>query len=286
MKKVAQVYSHTFNDLGIVAGWKRYLDQLIILDPTDLPNPEIPLILNAMPLGITKQWMKDKLPFFAMNRAYLGSWKYNNASYSRISVNSFACTKFGNMPYSRWDRLGIEKRPWAVSEVKNVLIAPGKKSHTVFTGEHPADWAERIKGQLENEGATVRIRLKQGKRKVQLLGDPNINLLPLIGPGSEFEWADLVISHSSAITTEAFWYGKKAISTGVCPTWVTCDNTLSNWKNPLEPNDRERWHEHMAWIQFSAEEWYSGEAQESTVFYQGWPTEVLDSNNNIPEVGV
>lgn len=283
MKKIAQVFPHTFNDTNIVEGWRKYLNKLILLEPSSTPDPEIPLILNAMPLGITKDWMREKNPFFAMNRAYLGAWKFNNASYSRISVNSFACTKFGNIPYSRWDRLGIEKNPWAVSTVKNVLIAPGKKSHTVFTGEHPDKWAERLKVQLENEGATVKIRLKQGKRKAQLFGNPGTDLLPLIGPGSEFEWADLVISHSSAITTEAFWYGKKAISTGVCPTWVACENNLSNWKNPIEPENREKWHEHMAWIQYSANEWHSGEAQESTVFYQGWPTEVLDTNNKISD---
>lgn len=283
MKKIAQVFAGTFNDVKILDGWRRYLDQLIILDANSVPTPEIPLILNAMPLGFTKQWMKQKNPFFAMNRAYLGSWKFNNATYSRISVNSFACTKLGNIPYSRWDKLGIEKNPWAVSEVKNILIAPGKKSHTIFTGEHPNEWAEKLKSQLESEGANVKIRLKQGKRKVQLLGDKNINLSPLLGSAGDFGWADLVVSHSSAITAEAFWYGKKAISLGVCPTWIACDNTLINWKDSAEPKYREIWHEHMAWIQFEATEWYSGEAQEATVFYQGWPTDVPDTNNEIPE---
>lgn len=281
MKKVAQVFGNTFSDPGILEGWKKYLDKLIILDGTILPDPEIPMILNAMPLGFSGHWMKEKRPFFAMNRAYLGAWAFNNASYSRISVNSFACTQYKNVPYSRWEKLGIEKRPWAVSEVKNILIAPGKKSHIVFSREQPLEWAEKLKVQLESEGANVRIRLKQGKRKSQLFGDENANLLPLLGKGGEFEWADLVISHSSAITAEALWYGKKAISLGVCPTWVACDNHLGDWKNPIEPLNREKWHEHMAWIQFKADEWYSGEAQESTVFYQGWPTEVPDTNNEI-----
>lgn len=281
MKKVAQVFGYTFTDTGIVDGWKKYLDQLIILEPNAEPIPEIPLILNAMPLGTTANRMKNKNPFFAMNRAYLGAWKFNNTSYSRISVNSFACTKLNNIPYSRWEKLGIEKRDWAVSEVKNILIAPGRKSHIAFSGEQPLEWAEKLKAKFESEGANVRIRLKQGKRKAQLLGDPNINLPALLGPDGEFEWADLVISYSSAITTEALWYGKKAISLGVCPTWVACDNHLNNWKDPTEPINRDVWHEHMAWIQFSADEWHSGEAQEATVFYQGWPTEVPDTNNEI-----
>jgi hypothetical protein len=96
---------------------------------------------------------------------------------------------------------------------------------------------------------------------------------------NDFDWADLVISYSSAITAEAFWYGKKVISPGVCPTWVACDNRFKHWSDPTEPANRELWHEHMGWIQFTNEEWASGEAQELTVQYQGWPTEVTAVDN-------
>jgi hypothetical protein len=260
---------------------EKYLDKLVILSHKDTPDPEIPMIMSANPLGMNRRWMAKKLPFFATNRQYLGSWLPQGRDSHRVSVNSFACTKLGSIPHSRWNLLGIKKRPWAVKEVKNVLIAVGKKSQRVFTGEDQMVWANRIKDQLESQGAVVKIRPKLGKRKSQFFGEPSKNLSGLFGEHGDLEWADLVISYSSAITAEAFWYGKKAISLGVCPTWVACDNTLDRWKDPSEPANRDVWHEHMAWIQFKKEEWYNGSAQEMTVFYQGWPTEVPNTNNRL-----
>jgi hypothetical protein len=278
MKKIAQICPDD-TSLEFIQGWKKYLDKLIIIEDYDKADPEIPMIISANPIGFGRRWQKSKFPFFAVNRQYLGSWLPNGRDSWRVSVNSFAPTKLGTITHSRWHTMGLEKRPWAVTEVKNILIATSKKSQRAFTAEDPMLWAENLKTYFLAQGANVRIRPKVGKRKTQYFGDGQFP--GIFGNDGDFEWADLVISYSSAITAEAFWYGKKAISLGVCPTWVACDNTLDNWKNPVEPKLRDSWHEHMSWVQFKHSEWITGDAQEMTVFYQGWPTDVPNTNNDI-----
>ena len=276
MKKIAQINAG-FLEEPILNGWRHYLDKLIVLDTIEQADPEIPLILPANPIGDTRRWMQAGNPYFALNRPYVGSWLGGKRSAARVSVNSFACTTIGDMPFSRWSSTLLDKQPWKVSEVNHVLIATTNKSQGAFTNVSQVDWAENVKSQLD--GADVKIRYKAGKKTAQHHGDLSRGVTGLFGVNGEFEWADLVISYSSAISCEAFWYGKKVISLGVCPTWVACENQLTNWSNPSEPANRDQWHEHLAWVQFNIPEWESGTAQEMTVHYQGWPTEVPHSNN-------
>jgi hypothetical protein len=282
MKKIAQIMPSQFiEDPNFVNGWKKYLDQLILIDDPEKTDPEIPMILPANPIGFTNTWMKAKYPYFAVNRPYIGSWLEKKRFSLRVSVNSFAPTKLGNMPFSRWPTTRLTRQPWKVSKVSNILIAPSRKSQTIFTGEDVAVWSERLKVFFEGQGANVKIRPKIGKKGVQHWGDASRGVTGLFSKDGDLDWADLVVSYSSAITAEAFWYGKKAISLGVCPTWVACDNHLDNWQDPAEPKNRDIWHDHVSWSQFTLEEWYSGAAQDLTVQYQGWPTEVEHTNNDI-----
>jgi hypothetical protein len=280
MKRIAQIFPGYW-DNNFINGWKKYLDELTIINHVDQIKEDIPFILPANPIGFTRRWMDKKLPYFAVNRPYIGSWLDKKRSAYRVAVNSFACTKLGNISHSRWSTTGLDKQPWKIKEIKKILIAPSNKSQKAFTGEDPIIWSENLKKFFLDQGCEVKVRPKVGKKGIQHHGNVGRGIVGLFEKDGDFDWADLVISYSSAITCEAFWYGKKAISLGVCPTWVACENNLDNWNNSKEPKNRNVWHEHMSWIQFNYDEWHSGLAQEMTVHYQGWPTEVLHTNNNL-----
>jgi len=79
----------------------------------------------------------------------------------------------------------------------------------------------------------------------------------------------LVVAQSSAITCEAFWYGKKVISIQPCPTWAAGRTALDTWQDPTEPRYRDVWHEHLAWSQYTVDEWSSGEAFDLIQQYLG-----------------
>lgn len=187
-------------------------------------------------------------PTVFIHRGYLGNHLYKTRRWWRYSVNSFANTKLMPVPYSRWNLLNLEKHSWKVKKVKRVLIAPSKLTSKVWSPTEGVNWANSMLDKFP--GAEVRIRLKGPK--------PGIRWSTL---WDDLDWADLVVSQASAITAEAFWYGKKVISLFPCPTWAAgSESTLENWQDPSEPLNRDSWHEHLAWSQFTNEEWLSGES--------------------------
>jgi hypothetical protein len=271
MKKVIQMF-HSGNADWFIRGWKKWADKLIMLEDEKEYNPEITLVAGArFYQPFFKNVMKESNPYIAVNRPFLGSHKTKHRNQWRVSVNSFANFSMKETPNDRWNNINLERHNWKVTEIKNILIAPPVSGVPIFAGIDTHTWAEDLSKKFND--ATIKIRYKdqQGKGK----GGRYLTLW------NDLDWADLVISYSSAITTEAFWYGKKVISLGVCPTWICQSPNLENWNDPTEPENREQWHNHMGWIQFSTEEWESGEAQEMTIFYQGWPPDVPHYNNFI-----
>ena len=196
-------------------------------------------------------------PTIFIHRGYLGNHLYKKRRWWRASVNGFANTKLLSIPYSRWSMLNLPKHPWKVTEVKRVLIAPSKMTAPIWNSDLGHEWTISMLNKFP--GAEVRIRPKGPK--------PGIRWTTL---WDDFDWADLVISQASAITAEAFWYGKKVISLFPCPTWAAgCKSTIDGWQDPTEPKLRDVWHEHLAWSQFTNEEWQSGEAFELIEKYFG-----------------
>jgi hypothetical protein len=269
MKKVLQILKQG-NEEWFINGWKRWADKLIILENESEYDPEITLITGAKFLDPLYQHVaKNHYPYIAINRPYLGSHKTKHRNQWRVSVNSFAPIKKNIMPHSRWEKIGLERYNWKINTINNVLIAPPNLGVPSFLGIETTAWAENISKNFPDSNIKIRYKNQQGKGK----GGRYSTLW------NDLDWADLVVSFSSAINVEAFWYGKKSVSLGACPTWICQGPTLDDWKDPREPTGREDWHEHIAWSQFSNDEWESGDAQEMTVFYQGWPPEVSHYSN-------
>jgi hypothetical protein len=217
---------------------------------SDLTNPNVPV------------WLTRQRPAIYIGRGYIGNHLHKKRMFYRASVNSWANTVLKSVPHSRWPVMGLPRHPWKVQQVRNVLIAPSKVTTRVWSGQSSAEWAESMSAQFP--GADVRIRTKPGKA-----GNRYATLW------EDLDWADLIVSQSSAVTCEAFWYGKKVISTEPCPTWAAGRTKLEDWQNPTEPELRAAWHEHIAWCQFTRDEWMSGQALDLIEQYLG-PVEQYD----------
>ena len=212
-------------------------------------HPNEPMFMGG---DILRSEVRERLnlqnPTIFMHRGYLGNHLYKKRRWWRYSVNGFANTNLMPIPHSRWELLNLPKHPWKVKKVKNILIAPSKMTADFWNPELGPNWVDVMAQKFP--GAEIKVRPK-GKK-------PGIRWTTL---WEDFDWADLVVAQASAITAEAFWYGKKVISLYPCPTWAAgCLSTLDNWQNPEEPKLREHWHEHLAWSQFTNEEWQSGQA--------------------------
>jgi hypothetical protein len=228
--------------------WLKDRKDVTILDSWDLADPNRVVIAPSNLLHApVRHWMNNKQSAMYIGRGYLGNHLYKTRKWWRYSINGWANIKLENIPYSRWQLLNLPKHPWKVKNVKNVLIAPSKMTSPVWDKDLGFTWAEHTATKFP--GAEVKIRYKEKT--------PGLRWATL---WKELDWADLVVTQSSAITCEAFWYGKKVISIYPCPTWAAERTTLEDWQNPKKPELRDVWHEHLAWSQFTTNEWISGEA--------------------------
>jgi hypothetical protein len=228
-----------------------------VINSKEDADPSIPIVCAGDLLHENvRYWLTHNYPAVYLGRGYLGNHLHKQRKFWRFSVNGWANTMMLPIPYSRWNAMQIDKHPWKVKEVKRVLIAPSKMTSKVWTPELKYNWAESMLDKFP--GAEVRIRKKLGKSSLRW------NTL-----WSDFDWADLVVSQSSAITVEAFWYGKKVISLEPCPTWAAEKFTLDDWQNPKEPELRDAWHEHLAWCQYTVDEIRTGNVLDLVQSYVG-----------------
>ena len=224
--------------------WQAVATDIPVFCYADLTRPHVPA------------WLNRRQPAVYIGRGYLGNHLYKKRMFYRASINGWANTVLKTVPYSRWAQMNLPRHAWRVKKIKNVLIAPSKITTRVWSRQTSEEWAQHMSKQFP--GADVRVRIKPGRasNRYSTLWD-------------DLDWADLVVSQSSAITCEAFWYGKKVISTEPCPTWAAGRVALEDWDNPTEPALRAAWHEHIAWCQYTRDEWHSGVALDLLEQYLG-----------------
>jgi hypothetical protein len=237
--------------------WFQNWQNTKVVDTWEHVSSDIPVITASNLLRYeVRHWLKNSQPAIYIGRGYLGNHIGKGRWWWRYSVNSWANTELMPIPYSRWGLTELPRHPWKVKAIKNILLAPSKMTGQVWGSSQNDNWTDQLMDKFP--GATVRIRpkaRKSGLRWATLWDD--------------LDWADLVIAQSSAITCEAFWYGKKVISLEPCPTWAAGRTLLDNWQDPTEPAGRDQWHEHLAWSQFSVKEWETGEALDLMERYLG-----------------
>lgn len=259
--KKLQVLTSDCNDDTFVQEWINNWVQsrrgIILCDNWKDISADIPVFCYSdLTRTHVPTWLNSQQPAVYFGRGYLGNHLHKKRLFYRASINSWANTVLKPLPYSRWAKMDMPKHPWKVKKIKNVLIAPSKVTTRVWSQQTSEEWASSLMNLFP--GADVRIRTKPGKSSVRY------STL-----WEDLDWADLVVSQSSAITCEAFWYGKKVISTEPCPTWAAGRTFLEDWKNPSEPLHRAEWHEHIAWCQYTRDEWLSGRALDLLAQYLG-----------------
>lgn len=255
-----QVLSHEYpQDHPWLQGMRRHFDYIHFVDDwRDVDNNLLVIAGSDVRSWAVRNWLNQQQPALYIGRGYVGNHTRKRRELWRVSVNGWANIKLLPVPFSRWSVMNLPRHPWKVNKVKNVLIAPSKLTTLSWSHMNPDQWAEQMAEHFI--GANIKIRYKEKKpwQRWQTLWQ-------------DLDWADLVVAQSSAITCEAFWYGKKVISTEPCPTWAAHRAGIEDWADPTEPPARDAWHEHIAWSQFTDDEWTSGQALEMINLYTGSP---------------
>jgi hypothetical protein len=266
-----QVLSQEYQDHPWITGWRSKVANIDFFDDwQQISNQQIVVCGADVTQLHVKTWLNQGQPAVYVGRGYCGNHIFKHRKWWRASVNGWANTVLKPVPHSRWSLLNLPYHDWKVCKVKKVLIAPSSTATSAWEGLDSQTWSKNLLNKFP--GAEVKIRFKDSK--------PALRYATL---WDDLDWCDLVVTQSSAVSCEAFWYGKKVISLQPCPTWAAGRATLDDWQNPTEPADRESWHEHLAWSQYSVDEWASGEAFDLLQQYLG-PIKLYDSQHcyNLP----
>ena len=242
-----QVLNSEFENHPWIPGWQTKFNQIKFINNWQDVCFDHPVACGSDVLRpYVRQWLNTKQPAFYIGRGYVGNHTQKKRRLWRVSLNGWANIELKQIPYSRWEIMNLPRHAWKVKKVQKVLIAPSRQSTPAWSQQLPHEWAETFLDKFP--GAEVKIRYKQ-----------ELPVQRLATLWEDLDWADLIVTQSSAISCEAFWYGKKVISTEPCPTWAVGRSLLEDWKDPTEPGLRDAWHEHLAWSQFTVDEWASGE---------------------------
>ena len=266
-----QVLTKEYHEHPWIPGWHSKFDSIEFFNNWQAVSAQRVVVCGADVNQLhVKHWLNQQQPALYIGRGYVGNHTSKHRRLWRVSVNGWANTILKSIPHSRWSLLNLPRHNWKVQRVKRVLITPSAVATSAWEGLNSQSWAENLLDKFP--GAEIKIRIKAGKAGLRYQDLWN-----------DLDWCDLVVAQSSAITCEAFWYGKKVISLQPCPTWAAEKTTLENWQDPIEPAYRDQWHEHLAWSQYTVDEWASGEAFDLIQQYLG-PVQSYDPGHcyNLP----
>lgn len=254
---IFQILKKEFSNFHYLNHWRENLGEIIEIDNWKNVDKNIPIICSGnLKNENVIYWLKNKFPVLYVARGYVGNHLSKKRKFWRISANGWANIELRKIPFSRWSVLNLPRHSWKTTSIKNILICPSKMTTHLWENQTQLEWAENIKKNFSNCEIKIRLKGSTPAERWKTLW-------------TDLDWADLIIGQSSAITAEAFWYGKKVISTKPCVSWASCDHSLENWDDPTEPKTRDEWHEHLAWSQFHIDEWNSGEAIKLALKYHG-----------------
>ncbi len=192
-----------------------------------------------------------KLNFFHIDNGYIGNHLYKTPYYYRISYNSLQNTKPYPVSTSRISKLEIDNSLWQDWNLKgkyNLLVMSQSSNIFKYLGKNYNTWREETIEKYNNLDVPLIIREKQGKRKQRFK-----EILPMI------KEAKKVITYHSMAAVESLCLGT--------PVEILGQSAVQHWQNQTN-FDRQEMLEHIAWSQFSRDEFANGTAWKCTFKYQ------------------
>lgn len=192
-----------------------------------------------------------KLNFFHIDNGYLGNIRYKTPFYYRISYNSLQNTRVCKPPSSRIDKLELDEKvwdEWSPNGDYNLLVMPNPSNIFKYLGEDYDTWRSSTIAHYENLDVPLVVREKEGKRRERFE-----SIVPLIKNCKK------VITYHSMAAVEALCLGK--------PIEILGQSAVQHWQGKIN-FDRNEMLEHVAWSQFSRNEFGAGIAWEKTFEYQ------------------
>jgi hypothetical protein len=208
-----------------------------------IPDPRAefksdPIVVWGQLRGAKELLAKSK-NFYRMDHAYVGRLQY-----FRITKNDFQPSKIVERPADRWERLKKEHdlvmKPWKKSD-GYILVALSEPATYSFFGEK--DWPKRIEAELKKY-TDLPIRLRE-RRDERPLSD-------------QLRKAKCLVTFASNTVREALLEGVPVFTLGPSIARPMGLSDLSKIEEPYYPENREEFFRHLAYSQFTNDEFASG----------------------------
>lgn len=223
---------------------KNNYDYKIVTKDT-IDNERILIFSHPIVDGFVVLKENPNLNYLYIDNGYIGNHLEKRPKYYRISYNSLQNPNIKPVPFSRINTLQFHTRTWNSHGKYNLLVCPGKTSPVWdFTNTNYDEWKSSMLEKFDN----VKIREKQGPRF------PRFKTL----------WEDMadaktVIVYHSMTAVEAMMLGKQFHVSGHSAIELYSDKYNYNRQPVME---------HVAWSQFSRDEFVNGTAWQLTYEYQ------------------
>lgn len=190
----------------------------------------------------------------------------------RLVPNDRYYRDLGDMPSDRWERLGIEIKPWR-KDGKHVVVVPVSKWVAMYNGFDPQTWLRDTMAELK----------KHTRR--QIIVKPKDSDTP-IEDVLENAWALVTMESNAAI--DALTAGIPVFAGVSAASYPLANDDLADIEHPHMP-DREQHFANLAYQQWTVREIMAGEAKETLEQWGQWRTRdsgqtpgMFDRNGELP----
>lgn len=223
---------------------KRNYDYKIVTKET-VEDERILIFSHPISEGFEVLKQNPNLNYLYIDNGYLGNHLEKRPNYYRISYNSLQNPNIKPVLFSRKETIPFQIKPWNTLGEYTLLVCPGKTSPVWnFTNTNYEIWKEQMISKFNN----IKVREKEGPRF------PRFKTL-----WEDIDQAKEVVVYHSMTAVEAMMLGKRVHVSGHSAIELYSDKYNYN---------REPVIEHIAWSQFSREEFENGTAWKLTYEYQ------------------
>jgi len=240
-----QILKSTDESRGYLLTFVKHNYDYKIVTKDTIEDERILIFSNPIVDGFEVLKQHPNLKYLYIDNGYLGNHLKKRPNYYRISYNSLQNSDIKPVLFSRANKIPFGTRPWSSNGNYNLLVCPGKTSPVwSFTNTNYSEWKQEMIDKFDN----LKIREKEGPRY------PRFKTL----------WEDIadakkVIVYHSMTAVEAMMLGKEVHVSG--------HSAVELYSNKYNYN-RQPVIEHIAWSQFSRDEFLDGTAWQLTYEYQ------------------
>lgn len=185
-----------------------------------------------------KELLSQSKEFYRMDHAYIGRLQY-----FRITKGDFQPSRILERPADRWERLkrefNLQIQPWRKGGY--VLVALSEQATYSFFDQK--NWPERIREELKKHtDREIRFRERRDEK-------------PLI---DQLRKAHCLVTFASNTVREALLEGVPVFTLGPSIARPMGHVDVSRIEDPLYPDNREEFFRHLAYSQFTNQEFASG----------------------------